>query len=202
MPATGVLLVLSVGSSASAPMEAAMPLRSGVQCGLGGLAVLASVVFQMPPLTVPIHIVFGALDRVTIAETAPATGDDCACMPATCPFWIGAGPWATKLGAPKGTTFAVTVAPLAIRSVTWKAGTPGWWLKPGVIPAATAALSTATCTSFARAANGFAAVALPALAATRTSVSDAKALVLVSLPASPTRESTCFPRSAPRNSTV
>src|SRR5712692_217617 len=189
-PATSVWFALSVASSARARIELGPMLSSGVQ-----LAPLLTVC-QMPPLTVPTQIVAALPGSGRTTLTAPSIGR--LGMPSSWPPVAPAGPWATKFGAPNGTTSAVTVEPLLMRSVTRKPGMPGWWLKPGVRPAATAAPSTATCTSFA----SWAKVVCVLSCCTRTLVSEANALVLVSLPASPTRASTCLRASAPVKCTV
>src|SRR5215472_13835125 len=190
MPATSVLLVASVGSSVSAPMDTWGPRSSsGTQCGLGGLELNASVVFQTPPLTVPTHKVPGWVGCWTTASMAPATGLFWAAMPATGPPWITVGPCATKAGAPNATTGAVN-------GVTASIGPEK--RRPGVRPALMAAASIAVWTSLTRSANPV----LVASGLTRTFVSAANGVVFVSLLASAVSGSTCTPSSAPMNSTV
>ena len=72
VPATRVLLVASVGSRSSAPIDSEPSVSvSGVQTGS---AEVAFVVFQTPPLTAPIHRVAGSTGWATTVCTAPTTG--------------------------------------------------------------------------------------------------------------------------------
>src|SRR5262245_44380249 len=98
MPATTVLKVLSVGSNAIAPIDRLGPAEDPAVHG--GLAIVALFVFQMPPFTVPAQSTLTLLGSASTAWTAPATGLFCPAMPAIWPPFWGAGPCATKFGAP------------------------------------------------------------------------------------------------------
>ena len=92
IPATRTVLVATVGSSSSAPMDRpACWSVSGVQVGD---AAVALKVRQMPPLTEPTQRMFGSLGWATTVCTAPATS----LLGVTLSTWppvIGLGPWAT-----------------------------------------------------------------------------------------------------------
>src|SRR5436190_3949524 len=93
VPATSVLFVASVGSSFIAPMES--ELAASVCGGHVGLALVAFVVVQMPPLTEPAHTMSAFVGCATSALIAPTTG--AFVIPSTWPFCIGAAPWATHV---------------------------------------------------------------------------------------------------------
>ncbi len=187
MPAISTLWSATVGSNWRALIDAGPMFTSGVQLGL---AAVALSVLKMPPFTVPTHITSWLVGCGRTTSTAPATGLFWATMPSTIPFCAGAGPWGMNCGAPNGTapnvrSLALKLLPSVIRFET---------RKPGVMPAAIAALSTAACTwAISWAAVVLLVVSLLSMEALRV----ANALPLRSPPASPTRVSTWTPASAP-----